>query len=138
RSVREGIDFFPLTVDFEERMYSVGKIPGSFFRREGRPSEDAILACRLIHRPSRPSCADGYRTDTHIVATSLSVDQEHPFDVVALNGASAALMVSAIPFEGPIGGVRVALKKGEWIPFPTEADLDESVFELVVAGRRND
>jgi len=138
RKMREGIDFFPLTVDFEERMYSVGKIPGSFFRREGRPSEQAILTCRLIDRPLRPSFHDGYRNETHIVVTSLSVDQENPFDVVALNGASAALTVSPIPFEGPIGGVRLALMKGEWIAFPTEADLDESVFELIVAGRRND
>ncbi len=135
---REGIDFFPLTVDFEERMYSVGRIPGSFFRREGRPSEQAILTCRLIDRPLRPAFEDGYRNETHIVVTSLSVDQENPFDVVALNGASAALTVSNIPFEGPIGGIRLGLKKGEWVPFPTEADLDESVFELVVAGRRNE
>ena len=138
RKMREGIDFFPLTVDFEERMYSVGKIPGSFFRREGRPSEQAILTCRLIDRPLRPSFKDGYRNETHIVVTSLSVDQENPFDVIALNGASAALGVSPIPFEGPIGAVRLALKKGEWIAFPTEDDLAESVFELVVAGRRND
>ncbi|MFV1960768.1 MAG: polyribonucleotide nucleotidyltransferase [Acidimicrobiia bacterium] len=138
RKMREGIDFFPLTVDFEERMYSVGKIPGSFFRREGRPSEQAILTCRLIDRPLRPSFKDGYRNETHIVVTSLSVDQENPFDVLALNGASAALTVSSIPFEGPIGAVRLALKKGEWVPFPTEEDLTESVFELVVAGRRND
>jgi len=138
RSVREGIDFFPLTVDFEERMYSVGKIPGSFFRREGRPSEEAILTCRLIDRPLRPSFPDGYRYETHVVVTTLAVDQENPFDVVALNGASAALMISPIPFDGPIGGVRLALKKGDWIPFPTEADLAESVFELVVAGRRNE
>ncbi|HXV72878.1 MAG TPA: polyribonucleotide nucleotidyltransferase [Acidimicrobiia bacterium] len=135
---REGVDFFPLTVDFEERMYSVGRIPGSFFRREGRPSEQAILTCRLIDRPLRPSFADGYRNETHIVVTSLSVDQENPFDVVALNGASAALSISGMPFEGPLGGVRLGLKKGEWIPFPTEDDLDESVFELVVAGRRNE
>ncbi len=138
RKMREGIDFFPLTVDFEERMYSVGKIPGSFFRREGRPSEQAILTCRLIDRPLRPSFEDGYRSETHIVVTSLAVDQENPFDVIALNGASAALSVSPIPFEGPIGAVRLALKKGEWIPFPTEEDLAESVFELVVAGRRNE
>ena len=138
RKMREGIDFFPLTVDFEERMYSVGKIPGSFFRREGRPSEQAILTCRLIDRPLRPSFEDGYRNETHIVVTSLSVDQENPFDVLALNGASAALTVSPIPFEGPIGAVRLALKKGEWVAFPTEEDLTESVFELVVAGRRND
>ncbi|MGD2103077.1 MAG: polyribonucleotide nucleotidyltransferase [Acidimicrobiia bacterium] len=135
---REGVDFFPLTVDFEERMYSVGRIPGSFFRREGRPSEQAILTCRLIDRPLRPSFADGYRNETHIVVVSLSVDQENPFDVIALNGASAALGVSGLPFEGPLGGIRLALKKGEWIPFPTEEDLAESVFELIVAGRRND
>jgi polyribonucleotide nucleotidyltransferase len=135
---REGVDFFPLTVDFEERMYSVGRIPGSFFRREGRPSEQAILTCRLIDRPLRPSFTDGYRNETHIVVTSLSVDQENPFDVVALNGASAALSVSGLPFEGPLGGVRLALKKGEWVPFATEEELDESVFELVVVGRRND
>jgi polyribonucleotide nucleotidyltransferase len=135
---REGVDFFPLTVDFEERMYSVGRIPGSFFRREGRPSEQAILTCRLIDRPLRPSFADGYRNETHIVVTSLAVDQENPFDVVALNGASAALTVSGLPFEGPVGGVRLALMKGEWVPFPTEDELDQSVFELVVVGRRND
>ena len=137
KTMREGIDFFPLTVDFEERMYAVGRIPGSFFRREGRPSEEAILTCRLIDRPLRPSFPDDYRCETHIVATSLAVDGENPFDVVALNGASAALSVSPIPFDGPVGGVRLALKQGEWIPFPTEQDLDESVFELVVAGRRN-
>jgi polyribonucleotide nucleotidyltransferase len=137
KTMREGIDFFPLTVDFEERMYAAGKIPGSFFRREGRPSEQAILTCRLIDRPLRPSFADGFRCETQVVVTSLAVDQENPFDVVALNGASAALGVSSIPFDGPIGGIRVALKKGEWIPFPTHADLEESVFELTVAGRRN-
>ena len=135
---REGVDFFPLTVDFEERMYSVGKIPGSFFRREGRPSEQATLTCRLIDRPLRPSFTDGYRNETHIVVTTLSVDQENPFDVVALNGASAALSVSGLPFEGPLGGVRMALKKGEWVAFPTEDELDECVFEMVVVGRRND
>jgi polyribonucleotide nucleotidyltransferase len=137
KTMREGIDFFPLTVDFEERMYAAGKIPGSFFRREGRPSEQAILTCRLIDRPLRPSFADGFRCETQVVVTSLAVDQENPFDVVALNGASAALSISTIPFEGPIGGVRVALKKGEWIPFPTHEDLEQSVFELTVAGRRN-
>ena len=137
KTMREGIDFFPLTVDFEERMYAAGKIPGSFFRREGRPSEQAILTCRLIDRPLRPSFADGFRCETQVVVTSLAVDQENPFDVVALNGASAALSVSTIPFEGPIGGVRVALKKGEWVPFPTHDDLEQSVFELTVAGRRN-
>ena len=135
---REGVDFFPLTVDFEERMYSVGRIPGSFFRREGRPSEQAILTCRLIDRPLRPSFADGYRNETHVVVTTLAVDQENPFDVVALNGASAALGISGLPFEGPVGGVRMALKKGDWIPFPTEEEIGESVFEMVVVGRHND
>lgn len=137
RSVREGIDFFPLTVDFEERMYAAGKIPGSFFRREGRPTEAATLGARLIDRPLRPSFADDYRCETQVVVTTLAVDDENPFDVLALNGASAALMVSPIPFQGPIGAARVALKKGEWLPFPTHQDLDEAVFEMVVAGRRN-
>lgn len=137
KALREGIDFFPLTVDFEERMYAVGRIPGSFFRREGRPSEQAILTCRLVDRPLRPSFKEGYRCETHVVMTSLSVDDENPFDVVALNGASAALMISPIPFEGPIAGLRLALKDGEWIPFPTHQDLEESVFELTVAGGRN-
>ncbi|HSL26493.1 MAG TPA: polyribonucleotide nucleotidyltransferase, partial [Acidimicrobiia bacterium] len=137
KAMREGIDFFPLTVDFEERMYAVGKIPGSFFRREGRPTEAATLAARLIDRPLRPSFAEGFRCETHVVVTTLAVDGENPHDVVALNGASAALMISGIPFEGPIGATRLALKKGEWIAFPTNADLDESVFELVVAGGRS-
>ena len=137
RKIREGVDFFPLTVDFEERMYSVGKIPGSFFRREGRPSEQGTLTCRLIDRPLRPSFKAGFRCETHIVGTSLAVDGQNAFDVIALNGASAALSVSPIPFEGPLGAVRVGLKKGEWIAFPTTDELEESVFELVVAGHRN-
>ena len=137
RKIREGVDFFPLTVDFEERMYSVGKIPGSFFRREGRPSEQGTLTCRLIDRPLRPSFKEGFRCETHIVGTSLAVDGQNAFDVIALNGASAALSVSPIPFEGPLGGVRLGLKKGEWIAFPTTDELEESVFELVVAGHRN-
>ena len=137
KRLREGVDFFPLTVDFEERMYAAGRIPGSFFRREGRPSEQGILACRLVDRPLRPSFKEDYRCETHVVMTTLSVDEENPFDVIALNGASAALSVSAIPFEGPVAGVRLALKDGEWIPFPTYEQLDESVFELVVAGGRN-
>ncbi|HVR33149.1 MAG TPA: polyribonucleotide nucleotidyltransferase [Acidimicrobiia bacterium] len=137
RRLREGVDFFPLTVDFEERMYAAGRIPGSFFRREGRPSEQGILACRLVDRPLRPSFKDDYRCETHVVMTTLSVDEENPFDVIALNGASAALSVSSIPFEGPVAGVRLALMNGEWIPFPTYQQLDESVFELVVAGGRN-
>jgi polyribonucleotide nucleotidyltransferase len=137
RSIREGVDFFPLTVDVEERTYAVGRIPGSFFRREGRASEKAILADRLIDRPLRPNFKDGYRHDTHIVATVLAADLENPHDIVALNGASAALTVSPIPFEGPIGAIRLALSNGEWIPFPTYDQGDESVFEIVVAGKRN-
>ena len=137
-SIREGIDFFPLTVDVEERMYAAGKIPGSFFRREGRATERAILTARLIDRPLRPSFADGYRNDTHVVATILQVDGENPYDVIALNGASAALSISDIPFEGPLAGVRLALIDGEWKPFPTFEDLEAAVFDLVVAGGRNE
>ncbi|MBW3574417.1 MAG: polyribonucleotide nucleotidyltransferase [Actinobacteria bacterium] len=137
KGTREGIDFFPLTVDVEERMYAAGKIPGSFFRREGRPSETAILTCRLIDRPLRPSFADGYRNETQIVVTVLGADQENPHDVLAINGASAALMVSGIPFDGPLGAVRIAYGvDGTWHPHPTFQDADESTFELVVAGRR--
>jgi polyribonucleotide nucleotidyltransferase len=138
-SVREGIDFFPLTVDVEERMYAAGKIPGSFFRREGRPSDAAILTCRLIDRPLRPSFADGYRNETQVVITVLGADQENPHDVVAINAASAALMVSGIPFEGPIGAVRIAYTAaGDWLAHPTYQEGDASAFELVVAGRALD
>ncbi len=138
-SVREGIDFFPLTVDVEERMYAAGKIPGSFFRREGRPSDSAILTCRLIDRPLRPSFADGYRNETQVVITVLGADLENPHDVLAINAASAALMLSGIPFEGPIGAVRIAYTgEGDWIPHPTYQDGDASAFELVVAGRQLD
>src|SRR4051794_23837004 len=136
KDVREGIDFFPLTVDIEERMYAAGKIPGSFFRREGRPSDQAILTCRLIDRPLRPSFADGYRNETQVVGTVMGADQENPHDVVAINAASAALMISGIPFDGPIGAVRIAFStEGKWIPHPTYQEGDESTFELVVAGR---
>ena len=138
KKMREGADFFPLTVDIEERMYAAGRIPGSFFRREGRATEKAILTCRLIDRPLRPNFRDGYLCDTHIVGTVLSIDEEQQYDILALNGASAALSVSSIPFERPVGAVRLALKDGEWIPMPTFDDLDESVFELTVAGVRND
>src|SRR5437763_1770535 len=137
--IREGIDFFPLTVDIEERAYSAGKIPGSFFRREGRPTDQAILTCRLIDRPLRPSFAEGYRNETQVVGTILSADQENPHDVVAINAASAALMISGIPFEGPIGAVRIAwTTEGKWVPHPTYQAGDESTFELVVAGRAVD
>src|SRR3954468_6413523 len=102
KSTREGIDFFPLTVDVEEKAYAAGKIPGSFFRREGRPTDAAVLTCRLIDRPLRPSFADGYRNETQVVCTVLGADLENPYDVPAINGASAALMLSGLPFEGPI------------------------------------
>ncbi len=137
RGVREGIDFFPLTVDVEERAYAAGKVPGSFFRREGRPTEEAILTCRLIDRPLRPSFPDGFRNETQIVITVVGADQEHPHDVLAINAASAALMVSGIPFDGPIGAVRVAYSaEGTWVPHPTYAEGDAGTFELVVAGRQ--
>ncbi|MDQ1397186.1 MAG: polyribonucleotide nucleotidyltransferase, partial [Acidimicrobiaceae bacterium] len=139
KGVREGIDFFPLTVDIEERMYAAGKIPGSFFRREGRPSDQAILTCRLIDRPLRPSFAEGYRNETQVVGTVMGADQENPHDVVAINAASAALMLSGIPFEGPIGAVRIAYtQQGAWLPHPTYQEGDDSTFELVVAGRAVD
>lgn len=136
--LREGADFFPLTVDVEERMYAVGKIPGSFFRREGRATEKAILTCRLIDRPLRPNFPDGYRNDTHVVATVLSADLINAYDLPALNGASSALTLSSLPFDGPIGAVRLALIDGAWIAFPTYEQLEDAVFDLVVAGKRND
>ncbi|MGI9080483.1 MAG: polyribonucleotide nucleotidyltransferase [Acidimicrobiales bacterium] len=136
RSVREGADFFPLTVDIEERMYAAGKIPGSFFRREGRATDQAILTCRLIDRPLRPSFPAGFRNEVHVVGTILGADQENPHDVLAINGASAALMLSGIPFEGPIGAVRIAYTiDGEWVPHVTYQEGDAATFELVVAGR---
>ena len=133
---REGIDFFPLTVDVEERMYAAGKIPGSFFRREGRPGEQAILTCRLTDRPLRPSFPADFRNEVQVIATILGVDLENPHDIASINGASAALTVSGIPFNGPIGAVRLAHHDGEWIAHPTFQEGDESTFEIVVAGRR--
>ncbi|MGH8985378.1 MAG: polyribonucleotide nucleotidyltransferase, partial [Acidimicrobiia bacterium] len=135
---REGIDFFPLTVDVEERMYAAGKIPGSFFRREGRPGEQAVLTCRLTDRPLRPSFPEGFRNEVQVIATILGADLENPHDVASINGASAALMVSGIPFNGPIGAVRLAHHDGAWVAHPTYQEGDESTFELVVAGRRTD
>ncbi len=135
---REGIDFFPLTVDVEERMYAAGKIPGSFFRREGRPGEQAILTARLTDRPLRPSFPDDFRNEVQVIATILGVDLENPHDVASINGASAALMVSGIPFHGPIGAVRLAHREGEWIAHPTFQEGDRSTFEIVVAGRALD
>jgi len=139
KDVRPGIDFFPLTVDVEERSYAAGKIPGSFFRREGRPTEDAILTCRLTDRPLRPAFPDGFRNEVQVVTTVLGVDMANPHDVLSINAASAALMISGIPFEGPIGSVRVAYTtEGDWIPHPTYDEAESSTFELVVAGRELD
>jgi polyribonucleotide nucleotidyltransferase len=135
---REGIDFFPLTVDVEERMYAAGKIPGSFFRREGRPGEHAILTARLTDRPLRPSFPDDFRNEVQVIATILGVDLENPHDVASINGASAALTVSGIPFNGPIGAVRLAHHEGQWIAHPTFQEGDTSTFEIVVAGRALD
>ncbi len=135
---KDNLDFFPLTVDVEERMYAVGRIPGSFFRREGRPSEDAILTCRLIDRPLRPSFVKGLRNEIQIVETILSLDPQHLYDVVAINAASMSTQLAGLPFSGPIGGVRVALIKGQWVGFPTHEQLAEATFDMVVAGRRLD
>jgi len=136
KGVRDGIDFFPLTVDIEERMYAAGRIPGSFFRREGKASDNAVLTCRLIDRPIRPAFPDDFRNEVHVVGTVLGTDMNTPYDVLAINGASAALVVSDIPFAGPIGAVRVGWSTdGEWIPFPTYEESDACTFELVVAGR---
>ena len=135
---REGIDFFPLTIDVEERMYAAGKIPGGFFRREGRPSETAILTARLTDRPMRPSFKDGYRDEVQVVITVLSVDMAHQYDIPGMNAASLATMLSGIPFEGPVGSVRLGLIGGEGVINPTFQDLEEATFDIVVAGRRND
>ena len=132
---KEHFDFFPLTVDVEERMYSVGRIPGSFFRREGRPTEDAILTCRLIDRPLRPSFANGLRNEIQIVVTVLSLNPDDLYDVLAINAASASTQIAGLPFSGPIGGVRVALIDGQWVAFPRHSDLERAVFDMVVAGR---
>ncbi|MGZ0711205.1 polyribonucleotide nucleotidyltransferase (plasmid) [Coraliomargarita sp. W4R53] len=138
---REGFDFFPLTVDVEERSYAAGKIPGSFFRREGRPSTEAILVCRLIDRPLRPSFVDGLRNEVQIVITVLSIAPGEFYDALAINAASLSTQISGLPFSGPIAGVRLALIPGQgenadqWIAFPTVTQLEEAVFDLIVAGR---
>jgi polyribonucleotide nucleotidyltransferase len=132
---KEHFDFFPLTVDVEERMYAVGRIPGSFFRREGRPSEDAILTCRLIDRPLRPSFTKGLRNEVQVVETILALDPQHPYDVVAMNGASMSTKLSGLPFSGPVGSTRVAHVEGQWVAFPTLDELERATFDMVVAGR---
>jgi polyribonucleotide nucleotidyltransferase len=132
---KEQFDFFPLTVDVEERMYAAGKIPGSFFRREGRPSTDAILTCRLIDRPLRPTFKKGLRNEVQVVITVLALNPDHQYDVLAINAASASTQISGLPFSGPIGATRVSLIDGHWVAFPNFADIERSVFDMVVAGR---
>src|SRR3954471_17373326 len=132
---KDQLDFFPLTIDVEERMYAAGRIPGSFFRREGRPSEDAILTCRLTDRPLRPSFAKGLRNEIQVVVTVLSLHPDDLYDVVAINGASMSTQLAGLPFSGPIGGVRVALIEGQWVAFPRHSELERAVFDMVVAGR---
>ncbi|MEB3022268.1 polyribonucleotide nucleotidyltransferase [[Mycobacterium] crassicus] len=138
KAPKEHFDFFPLTVDVEERMYAAGRIPGSFFRREGRPSTDAILTCRLIDRPLRPSFVDGLRNEIQVVVTVLSLDPNECYDVLAINAASASTQLAGLPFSGPVGGVRVALIDGTWVAFPTVEQLEGAVFDMVVAGRTLD
>ena len=138
---RDGFDFFPLTVDVEERSYAAGKIPGSFFRREGRPSTEAILVCRLIDRPLRPSFVEGIRNEVQVVITVLSIAPDEFYDALAINAASASTQISGLPFHGPIAGVRLALIPGlgngedQWVAFPKHSQLADAVFDLTVAGR---
>ncbi|GAB2597134.1 polyribonucleotide nucleotidyltransferase [Microlunatus antarcticus] len=132
---RDAIDFFPLTVDVEERMYAAGKIPGSFFRREGRPSEGAILTCRLIDRPLRPCFVKGLRNEVQVVVTVMALNPDKSYDVVAINAASLSTQLAGLPFTGPVGGVRVALIGNDWVAFPDVSQLAESTFDMVVAGR---
>ena len=135
KNPKDQFDFFPLTVDVEERMYAAGRIPGSFFRREGRPSTDAILTCRLIDRPLRPSFVKGLRNEVQVVITVLAIHPDHQYDVLAINAASASTQISGLPFSGPIGGVRVSLIDGQWVAFPNFSDIEKSTFDMVVAGR---
>ncbi|WP_430593368.1 polyribonucleotide nucleotidyltransferase [Humidisolicoccus flavus] len=132
---KDAFDFFPLTVDVEERMYAAGRIPGSFFRREGRPSTEAVLTCRLIDRPLRPSFVDGVRNEVQVVVTVLSIEPDELYDVLAINAASMSTQLAGLPFSGPIGGVRVALIEGQWVAFPKHSQLENAVFNMVVAGR---
>ena len=132
---KDQFDFFPLTIDVEERMYAVGQIPGSFFRSEGRPGEDAILTCRLIDRPLRPTFKKGLRNEVQVVITVLALDPDQPYDVLAINAASLSTQLSGLPFSGPVGGTRVALIEGQWVAFPSHSQLENAVFDMVVAGR---
>ena len=132
---KDQFDFFPLTIDVEERMYAAGRIPGSFFRREGRPSEDAILTCRLIDRPLRPTFKKGLRNEVQVVITVMALNPDAPYDVLAINAASASTQLSGLPFSGPVGATRVALIDGQWVGFPSHSQLENAVFDMVVAGR---
>lgn len=132
---KDQFDFFPLTVDVEERQYAVGKIPGSFFRREGRPGTDAILACRLIDRPLRPAFVKGLRNEVQVVETILAANPDDAYDVLAINAASMSTQISGLPFSGPIGGTRLALIDGQWVAFPRYSEMERSTFNIVVAGR---
>src|ERR687890_2436644 len=132
---REGFDFFPLTVDVEERMYAAGRIPGSFFRREGRPSTEAILACRLIDRPLRPTFVKGLRNEVQGVITVMALHPDDAYDTLAINAASLSTQLSGLPFSGPIAGVRIALVDGQWVAFPRYSEKERAVFDMVVAGR---
>lgn len=133
-SVREGIDFFPLSVEFEEKLYAAGRIPGSFFRREGRPGEDAILTARLTDRPLRPLFNKNARNEVQIIVTPLSSDGEKYLDILAINSASAALMISDIPWDGPVGAVRIGLKEGQLLVNPSVSDMEGSQLDLRIAG----
>ena len=132
---KDQFDFFPLTVDVEERMYAAGRIPGSFFRREGRPSTEAILACRLIDRPLRPTFTKGLRNEVQVVVTVMALHPDDSYDTLAINAASISTQLSGLPFSGPIGGVRIALIDGQWVAFPRYSEKERAVFDMVVAGR---
>ena len=134
---REGADFFPLTVDVEERMYAAGKIPGGFFKREGRPTEKAILTARMIDRPIRPLWPKGFRNEVQVICTTLSADLITPHDILAINGASAALMISPLPFFGPVGAVRIGILDGEMVVNPSLPDIGESELDLIVVGTKD-
>ncbi|MEY3020125.1 MAG: hypothetical protein RLZZ272_1109, partial [Actinomycetota bacterium] len=140
RQPKEFLGFFPLTIEVEERMYAAGRIPGSFFKREGRPSENAILTCRLTDRPLRPTFAEGLRNEIQVVNTVIQTTQFDPYDVIAMNGASLATMLAGVPFDGPVASLRYALMRdGNWVAFPSFEELDEeAVFNMVIAGRVED
>src|SRR3989475_1989208 len=134
---REGADFFPLTVDVEERMYAAGKIPGGFFKREGRPTERAILTARMIDRPIRPLWPKGFKNEVQVICTTLSADLVTPHDILCINGASAALMISPLPFLGPVGAVRVGRIDDQWVINPTLQEMEESSLDLIVVGTKD-